>query len=187
MPKPYLKVTSATGRISNRPWIFRQNRRFGRQNSRGRTKALSRCTTTRANNWPNSKRKTKQLRPSKRLMPPPLNLPRAATITKWLSIPSPITVAPPHRICAIWKIRRQIKIHQCSNLCERRSKNNCRPGWLREKISEAPVPRAEELKKMALRLFPGNALLSNLQFAARDNCQASPAGLAAQSARQLQR
>ena len=56
-----------------------------------------------------------------------------------------------------------------------------------KKISEASVPRAEELKKMALRLFPGNALLSNLQFAARDNCPASLAGLGGTGARQLQR
>lgn len=52
-----------------------------------------------------------------------------------------------------------------------------------KKISEASVPRAEELKKMALRLFPGNALLSNLQFAARDNCPASLAGLGGTGAR----
>jgi len=52
-----------------------------------------------------------------------------------------------------------------------------------KKISEASVPRAEELKKMALRLFPGNALLSGLQFAARDNCPLSLAGLGGTGAR----
>lgn len=52
-----------------------------------------------------------------------------------------------------------------------------------KKISEASVPRAEELKKMSLRLFPGNALLSGLQFAARDNCPASLAGLGGTGAR----
>ncbi len=52
-----------------------------------------------------------------------------------------------------------------------------------KKISEASVPRAEELKKLALRLFPANALLSGLQFAARDNCPPSLAGLGGTGAR----
>jgi hypothetical protein len=52
-----------------------------------------------------------------------------------------------------------------------------------KKISDVSVPRAEELKKLALRLFPGNALLSGLQFAARDNCPPSLAGLGGTGAR----
>lgn len=46
-----------------------------------------------------------------------------------------------------------------------------------KKIGEASAPRAEELKKLALRLFPGNQVISNVQFAARDNCPQSLAGL----------
>ncbi|HEY6527568.1 MAG TPA: bifunctional serine/threonine-protein kinase/formylglycine-generating enzyme family protein [Cellvibrionaceae bacterium] len=52
-----------------------------------------------------------------------------------------------------------------------------------KKISESSVPRAEELKKMSLRLFPANALLSSLQFAAKDNCPLSLAGLGATGGR----
>jgi serine/threonine protein kinase len=52
-----------------------------------------------------------------------------------------------------------------------------------KKIGASSVPRADELRKVALRLFPGNAQLSNLQFAAKDNCPASLAGLGGSGAR----
>ena len=109
----------------------------------------------------------------------PLNLPRAATITKWLSIPSPIKLRHHTGYARSGNIRRQIKIHQCSNLCERRSKNNCRPGRLREKISEASVPRGRGIKENGAALIPGNALLSNLQFAAGIIARPASRGLAA--------
>jgi serine/threonine protein kinase len=54
-----------------------------------------------------------------------------------------------------------------------------------KKIAEASQPRADELRKLALRIFPNQVALSGLQFAAKDACPVSLAGLGSQGARAI--